>query len=384
MKGKILLLLVLIFMMLVPVAFADEEEDLIESLRRAREHKHRQREAAKWQDALRRKDFDMLTIYSYRDAIKTLEQSKETIRQCLQYDDEIMLQVQYGRFISAFELCRKQGKGIQECIQKVQEAKEKWRQRCNKDLDAKLRLLYYRSRLNAEEIKTDLKKRIELTPVYQYGMGGGGLAALAQREIFAILNQMLSNQFPGSQFDLKTGTGYLVVPGATLYYQGWRFIRGDYPTPIGMLIQVFENRMNFVAGNYNIAVNLPPNHGWEIVEFNLPFDSQTEQILLAFGRGVRLTNKEIIDLVNGYLHNTVWEVDLPLTFQKLLLEAAERRFFFESLVEFYAYDSYLNKVKAEEARLKQQLTQTRQETQPQALPQTQTQPKTKKTKGTRK
>ena len=389
MKGKIFLLLVLIFMMLVSVAFASEEDDLLEDLRRAWEIRKQQEELSKWQDAIRRQDIDMLLIYSYKNTIRALEQSKEIIQQCLQHDDELMLQVQYGRYISAFEICRRQGKGTQECIQKVYEAKEKWRQRCNKNVDVELRLLYYRLNLGAEEIKTDLKKRFvennkDLFYQYQYG---SGLVALAAREIYAFYNQLISRQYPGSQFDLKTGTGHLVIPGATLYYQGWTFIRGDYPTPRGVLVQVFKNRMNFAAGNYNIAVNLDANRGWEIVEFNLPFDSQTEQILLSFGRGVRLTNKEIIDLVNGYLHDTVWEVDLPLTFQKLLLEAAERRFFFESLVEYYAYDTYLKKVIAEEERLKQQLTQAlqKQELQKQApQPQPQPQVKTKKTKGTRK
>jgi len=384
MKGKIFLLLVLIFMMLVSVAFASEEDDLLEDLRRAWEIRKQQEELSKWQDAIRRQDIDMLLIYSYKNTIRALEQSKEIIQQCLQHDDELMLQVQYGRYISAFEICRRQGKGTQECIQKVYEAKEKWRQRCNKNVDVELRLLYYRTRLNAEEIKVGLKKNIEATPslqYYRYG-GGGGLGALVAREVFAFLNQQLSKQYPGSQFDLKTGTGYLVIPGATLYYHGWIFIRGDYSTPRGVLIQVFDNRMNFAAGNYNIAVNLDANRGWEIVEFNLPFDSQTEQILLSFGRGVRLTNKEIIDLVNRYLHDTVWEVDLPLTFQKLLLEAAERRFFFESLVEYYAYDTYLKMVVAEEERLKQQLTQALQKQEPQLQPQPQV--KTKKTKGTRK
>jgi hypothetical protein len=379
MKRFFLFSLLLIFAVLVSVVFADEEDDFLNDLRRARERQHQEREAAERLDAFKRRDVNMILIYSYKDAIKALEQAQETNKQCLQYDDELMLQVSYGRYISAFEVCKKQGKGTQECVQRVQEAKERWRQRCNKNLDATLWLSYYKTRLKAEEIKVNLKKSLEAAPVYH--SFGGGLSALAQREVYAFLNQQISNQFPGSVFDLKSGTGHLVVPGATLHYQGWIFIRGDFPTPSGLLVQVFDNRMNFVAGNYNIAVNLNPKQGWEIVEFNLPFDSQTEQVLNTLsGRGVRLTNKEIIDLVNAYLHDTVWEVDLILTFQKLLLEAKERRFFIESLLEYFAYDTYLKKVVAEETRQKQQLKGREQEQEQEP----QQKQKTKKGRGTKK
>jgi hypothetical protein len=102
---------------------------------------------------------------------------------------------------------------------------------------------------------------------------------------------------------------------------------------------------------------------WNVIEFNLPFDSQTEKQFLALGRGVRLTNKEIIDMVDKYLKDTVWEADLGGTFEKLLLDGRERAFFMESLLEYYAYDNYLQKVKAE-AEKQEKALQEKQKEQP--------------------
>jgi hypothetical protein len=274
-----------------------------------------------------------------------------------------MQNVQYGRYITAFELCKKQGKGTQECIQRVQEAKEKWRVRC-KNADVSLQLMYYKAKLRAEEVKASLRKIAEDAPIRGLG-GGGGLNALVENEVYAFMGQLINRWFPGSQFSLQSGTGQIVASDAVLYYQGWIFIRGDFQIPGGLLAQVFENRINFTTSSYNIAVNLKTGQGWEVVEFNLPFDSQTEQLLLSSllgGRGVRLTNKEIIDLANKYLHDTVWEVDLPETFKKLLLQGEERRFFMESLVEYFTYDSYIKKVVAEEARQKQQQQEQQEKT----------------------
>ena len=292
-----------------------------------------------------------------------------------------MQQVQYGRYISAFEMCRQQGKGVQECIQRVQEEKEKWRGRC-KNADASLKLMYYTASLRGVEIKKTLEDMRNKTDACIRADMSTGLAALASREACAFQSQLLSKWYPGTEFSLQTGTGKVVAGDAVFHYQGWIFIRGDWQMGGGLLMQTFDNRMNFAVGSYNIAVNLKPNGEWEVVEFNLPFDSQTEQVLLntLSGRGVRLTNKEIIDLVNRYLHDTVWEFDLPLTFQKLLLEAAERRFFFESLLEYYAYDTYLKKVVAEEARQKQQLKERERERQQEQEPRQ----KTKKSRGTKK
>jgi hypothetical protein len=292
-----------------------------------------------------------------KETIKIQKQLKTRVEQdCLAYDDKLMQLTQYGRYISAFEMCEQKGEA-KECIQRVREAKEKWRKACS-NADVSLRIMYHTARLRAEEVKKTLEDlRNKVDACVRAGMGiSTGLAALADREVCAFQSQLLSRWYPGSEFNLMTGTGRMVLPDGIFHYQGWIFIRGDLPQAEGLLIQVFDNRMNFAAGGYNIAVNLTPQGGWEIVEFNLPFDSQTEQILNTLsGRGVRLTNKEIIDLVNRYLHDTVWEVDLPLTFKKLLLEAAERRFFMESLLEYYAYDTYLRKVVADEARLKQQI-----------------------------
>jgi hypothetical protein len=380
MKGKIFLFLFLIFVMLVSIVFADEEDNFLNDLRQKRESEQKAREMLQQVEASQR-GARASRIYLYKDTIRIYGELKIKAEQnCLPYEDKLMLQVQYGRYISAFEMCRQQGKGVQECIQKVQEAKEKWRARC-KNADASLRLMYYTAKLRAEEVKNSLENlRNKVNACIQAEMSTG-LAALAHREVCAFQSQLLSKWYPGTEFSLQSGTGKVVASDAVFYYQGWIFVRGDWQIGGGLLLQIFDNRMNFAADGYNIAVNFKMQGDWEIVGFNLPFDSQTEQVLLSnLGRGVRLTNKEIIDLVNAYLHDTVWEVDLPLTFQKLLFEAGERRFFIESLLEYYAYDTYLKKVLAEETRLKQQLKEREQEQEQEP----QQKQKTKKSRGTRK
>ena len=294
---------------------------------------------------------------------------------CMRYDnDTVLLQVQYGRFISAFETCRKQGGGIDECIQRVQRTKEEWRKRCQ-DAYKSFVLLYYTAKKRANDVRQTLKnieKNMILPPC------AGGLCDLATNQIYADMSQRIAQYFPGSQFNLMAGSGSIVLPDGVMHFQGWQFVQWDYKDQGGLIIQIFLQRVNFVAGGYNIGVNLKTGRDWEIIEFNLPFDSQTEQLLVALNRGVRLTNKEIIQLVNKYLHDTVWEVDLRETFKKLLLEDTERRFFMESLLEYYAYDTYLKKVVAEGAKQKQQLKGREQEQEQKP------QPKTKKNRGTKK
>jgi hypothetical protein len=351
----------LIFVMLVSVVFADEEDDFLNALRQKREKDWELRKKLQKIDAERR-DPRLARIYLFKDVIKANEELKnKAVQGCLSHDDDkLMQQVKYGRYISAFEMCKQQKVGVQECIQKVKEIKEKWREAC-KDADASLKLMYYTLRLRAEEINAQLENIKNQNAACAQADASSGLAALAFREACAFQNQLIGRWFPGSEFNLLTGTGKIVASDAVFNYQGWSFVRGDFPMEGGILMQIFEGRMNFIAGSYSIAVNFKTQGGWEIVEFNLPFDSQTEQILNTLsGRGVRLTNKEIIDLVNRYLHDTLWEVDLPFTFKKLLLDADERRFLMESLIEYYAYANYLKKVVADEARLKQQ-TQREQE-----------------------
>jgi hypothetical protein len=297
-------------------------------------------------------------IYQMMERVK--KEIPMIIENCIRHDnDPVMIHVQYGRYISAFEICRMQEKrSIEECIQRVQRAKEEWRKRCQEPYRT-FDVFYYTARARADEVRRTLKnieRNMILVPCV------GGLCDLANMQLYAEMSQRIAHYFPGSQFNLATGTGTIVLPDGVMYFQGWQFIRWDYKDLGGLIIQVFPQRVNFVAGGYNIGV-LNTGRNWEIIELNLPFDSQTEQYLLALNRGIRLTNKEIIQLVNKYLHDTVWEVDLRETFKKLLLEDRERRFFMESLVEYFAYDNYLNKVIAEAKRqeLQKQVIQVKQD-----------------------
>jgi hypothetical protein len=45
-------------------------------------------------------------------------------------DNSFISQVQAGRYITAFNICRKQGGSIDECIQKIEDAKLNWKNDC--------------------------------------------------------------------------------------------------------------------------------------------------------------------------------------------------------------------------------------------------------------
>jgi hypothetical protein len=293
----------------------------------------------------------------YNENIRILSRTvPEMLRNCLNYNnDTIMLNVQYGRYITAFNLCMGQGGSIEECIEKVRKSKEEWRNRC-KDPQHSLSLFYFKELARVEQVRQTLKRFIPM-----YGCGGGsGLVGLAQAQICASMNQMIAGQYPGSNFNLATGTGAIVLGDGVIYYQGWQFIQREIKGPSGLVVQIFPQKINVTSGAYNIAAVF--NGGkWNMIEFNLPFDSQTEKQFLALGKGVRLTNKEIIDMVDKYLKDTVWEADLGGTFEKLLVDGRERAFFMESLLEYYAYDNYLQKVKADAERQEKALQEKQKE-----------------------
>jgi hypothetical protein len=255
----------------------------------------------------------------------------------------MMLNVQYGRYITAFNLCRKQGGGIDECIERVKKVKEEWRNRC-KDPHQSLSLFYFKELARVEQVRQKLQSMIPMG-----GCFGEGVAGLAAAQTCAFMSQRVAEWFPGSQFNIASGTGTIVLGDGVIYYQGWQFIQREIKGGSGLIVQIFPQKINLTSGAYNIAAVF--NGGkWNVIEFNLPFDSQTEKQFLALGKGVRLTNKEIIDIVDRYLKDTVWEANLLETFQKILVSGRERAFLMESLLEYYAYDNYLQKVKADTER----------------------------------
>jgi hypothetical protein len=295
----------------------------------------------------------------YNENIRILSRTvPEMLKNCLNHNNDTKtLNVQYGRYITAFNFCRKQGGGIEECIERVRKTKEEWRNRC-KDPHQSLSLFYFKELARIEQVK---QKLYSMIPMYGCG-GGSGLVGLSQAQVCAFMNQQIAGMFPGSNFNIATGTGTIVLGDGVVHYQGWQFIQHETRRPGGLIVQIFPQKINVISGAYNISAVF--NGGkWNVIEFNLPFDSQTEKQFLALGKGVRLTNKEIIDMVDRYLKDTVWEADLLETFQKLLLDGRERSFFMESLLEYYAYDNYLQKVKAEAERQEKAL-QEKQEEQP--------------------
>jgi hypothetical protein len=264
-------------------------------------------------------------------------------------NDKITAAVQYGRYISAFELCRKQGGSIDECIERVKKAKEEWRSRCQEAYSS-LKLFYYKEVVRAEDVAIKLKDLTKGLDVCY----GGGICELATAQMYADMNQRVAQWFPGSQFNLRSGTGSIVLGDGVIHYQGWNFVQREFRGPGGLVVQVFPWKINMVNGAYyiTVAVESPEvvraGKQWEVIDFNLPFDARTEKQFIALNQGVDLTNREIIQMIDEYLKNTVWEADLLGTFQKLLLGGRERAFFMESLIEYYAFDNYIKMVKAKQ------------------------------------
>jgi hypothetical protein len=274
----------------------------------------------------------------------------DVVKKCLDNgNDTITALVQYGRYISAFELCRKQGGGVDECIERVRKAKEEWRSRCQEP-HLSLKLFYYKEAVRAEDVAIKLKNLTQGLDVCY----GGGLCELATAQMYADMNQRVAQWFPGSQFNLRTGTGTIVLGDGVIHYQGWNFVQQEFRGTGGLVVQIFPHKINLINGAYNIAIAVEGPEGlragkeWEVVDFNLPFDARTEKQFIALNKGVDLTNREIIQMVDEYLRNTVWEADLLGTFQKLLSGGRERAFFMESLIEYYAFDNYIKMVKAKQ------------------------------------
>jgi len=294
------------------------------------------------------------------DIMKLEKEVQGIVKSCLAHNNDVIkLNVQYGRYITAFEVCRKQGGGVDECIERIRKAKEEWRDSCKEPYQS-VRLFYYKELANAEKARLELRRwtvrenTCDRLPVYLRDSCRG-----AEGVRYMELNRFLLQAYPGSQFNLLTGTGSIVLEDGVVYFQGWQFVQREFKMPGGLIVQIFPNKINLVSGAYNIAVvveGAAEGKKWEVIEFNLPFDAGTEKQLVALNRGVRLTNKEIIQMVDEYLKNTVWEADLIATFKNLLLNGRERAFFMESLIEYYAFDNYIKMVRQMEERQKESIS----------------------------
>jgi hypothetical protein len=273
--------------------------------------------------------------------IRQKEHLEQLLNSCTllnkEYSTGIPAEVIRGRYITAFEMCRAQEKDIDTCLQKMQEIKEKWRAKCQNVSAQVLDYYYSLAMLNVAKIQNNLRLSVERS--------GGSPAYLVGA------SQAIAQMYPGSNFSLLSGTGKIVQEIGEIHFQGWNFVQYDMKEEAGMIVQFFPNKINFVNGRYNIAFYFNPNtKHWEVVEVNLPFDAQTEKLLMSLGQGVRVLDKEIIYMMDGFLRNTLFGVDLYATSKALLLQNTMRRFIAESLFEYFAFENYIAKVRAEEKR----------------------------------
>jgi hypothetical protein len=272
------------------------------------------------------------------------------VGKCVAAEDEVERQTIHGRLIRAFELCRKQGGGVKECAERIQKIREKWKEKgCVEDSAWILSYYYNKAVAKVKKMETWLRNL--------YEQNAHKLSdPVAASYYFAGMSRGLKNLYPGSEFGFTTGTGRLVLEDGEIYFQGWRWRQFNVWREGGILIQTFPGRINFVMDRYNISVYLEtePEHRWEVIDFNLPFDMQSEKILVSLGQGVRISDREIIRLVNIFLHDTVWGVDVVTFFPHLLTKRDLREDFLKAMVEYFTYDNYIAKVRAEAKKQEKQ------------------------------
>jgi hypothetical protein len=280
---------------------------------------------------------------------KELSSLKVKAMVCAAAEDKITEEVIHGRLITAFELCRKQGIGIEECVERIQKIKEKWKQRCGEDGAWVIRYHYNQMMKWVKEIEAKLKNTAD---PYVYNR----MSPIERMAYFENLNKGFAGLFPGSQFSFQTGTGKVVLGNGEMYFQGWRWVQLNMWHNSGVLIQVFPKRIDWVMGRYNISIYFEnePKPRWELIDFNLPFDMQSEKILLTLGQGVRISEKEIIRLVDIFLHDTIWGFDVVSHFPSLLTQRELREAILKNMVEYFTYDNYIAKVRAEAKKQEKQ------------------------------
>jgi hypothetical protein len=297
--------------------------------------------------------FTLLLLFLFVIAGKAENRSNFTIDEetsiqiklmvCTAYGNEMEAHVIHGKLISAFEWCRKQGWGIDECVEKIKKIQEDWRKRCSKDSAYNISHSYKRAVEIVKKIEAQLKDTV--------GQDVELMKPIERLAYFQSLNKNFAQLFPGSEFSFQSGTGKVVLAGGETYFQNWRWIQTNIWSEGGILIQAFPKRITWVMDRYNISIFLDPETlHWELIDFNLPFDMQSEKILLTLGQGVRVTEREIIRLADIFLHDTTWGLELNWFFPTLLLNREVREDFLKAMVEYFTFDNYIAKVRAEGKR----------------------------------
>jgi hypothetical protein len=274
---------------------------------------------------------------------------EERIKRCINFEDKFVEKVLYGKRITAFELCKKQGLSVDECIQRISSISETWKQECAEFIASDLKNFYLASLLIVNSVKAKNESLVNKEKLAK-------MDPIERAAYFETLNKYFAQFQPGSTFSFTTGTGKVVFEQGEVHFQNWKWTQYSFMDDRGITIHVFPNRVDLTLARNSISFYLsklePQLFEWELIDFSLPFDMQTEQLLLGMNKGVRITEKEIIRLADNFLKNTAWSLNIMDVSKKLLVEQSTRRAFIESMVEFYAYDNYIRKAKAEATRQK--------------------------------
>jgi hypothetical protein len=280
---------------------------------------------------------------------KKLEEREAKKKRCSSPENKFVENVVYGKRITAFEMCRRQGLSVDECIQSINSISEWWKQECSEFIGSDLKDFYLASLLFVNIVKATNKSLVDEKELAQ--MSPARRAAYLEG-----LNKYLAQFQPGSTFSFITGTGKVVFEQGEVHFQNWEWTQYSVIQDRGITIHVFPKRLDITMGRNSIAFHLPvietKQFEWELIDFTLPFDAQTERLLLALNRGVRITEKEIIRLADNFLKNTAWSINMIDVSKELLASLNTRNSFVESMVEFYTYDNYIKKAKADTMRQK--------------------------------
>jgi hypothetical protein len=282
---------------------------------------------------------------------QSMKEREEKKKQCSSSEDKFVESVIYGKRIAAFEMCKRQGGGVDECIQRINSISEGWKQECANFMGSDLKDFYLASLMLVNMVKATNEGLVDKKMLAQ-------MPTARRMGYLEGLNKYLAQLQPGSNFSFTTGTGKVVFEQGEVYFQNWEWTQYSLVQDRGITINVFPKRVDIVLGRNALAFHLPKievnNFEWELMDFSLPFDMQTERLLLTLNKGVRITEKEIIRLADNFFKNTAWSINIMDVSKDLLASQNTRKAFIEGMVEFYAYDNYIAKVKAEAKRQEKQ------------------------------
>ena len=300
-------------------------------------------------------------IYMEKEAKNTHFMISDTLKAMKTYykeecvfaqNNNFMTLIQFGKYISAFNICRKDdGNSIEECIQKVEDAKLNWKNKYCPNPEKGLLFLHqignWSAEMHAYNIGAKIPKCSPIYPKFQF-LDPESFSEKSSAHIIAFLkacSNLFSMLYPNSNFNFNDYSGYITSEDGQIYFQGGEFIYLDHLSPEGVSVQIYKNRINYKLGQNNIAIYIDRlDKKYEITEFNLPIDAQTENILLKQNKGIKITNKEIIPIVNKFFHDTIWQTSSQ-NFIDLLTKNSQRELFLDCLKEYLTYDNYIKTVK---------------------------------------